>query len=128
MSRRPTRQRVAVTEEMGRSSEFRSAQEVHAALGERGETIGLATVYRALQAMAADEEVDVVRADDGEARYRLCSTGHHHHHLVCRVCGRTEEIEGPEVERWARSVADRHGFTDIEHVVELFGTCRGCSS
>lgn len=127
MSRRPTRQRVAVTEEMGRSSEFRSAQEVHAALGERGETIGLATVYRALQAMAADEEVDVVRADDGEARYRLCSTGHHHH-LVCRVCGRTEEIEGPEVERWARSVADRHGFTDIEHVVELFGTCRGCSS
>lgn len=127
MSRRPTRQRVAVTEEMGRSSEFRSAQEVHAALGERGETIGLATVYRALQAMAADEEVDVVRADDGEARYRLCSTGHHHH-LVCRGCGRTEEIEGPEVERWARSVADRHGFTDIEHVVELFGTCRGCSS
>ena len=61
--------------------------------------------------------------DDGEAVYRACRTGDHHHHLVCRVCGRTLEIEGPAVERWTESVAAAHGFRDVTHTVEIFGTC-----
>ena len=65
-----------------------------------GDKVGLATVYRNLQAMAADGEIDMLRTDDGEAVYRACSTGHHHH-LVCRDCGRTVEVEGPTVEAWA---------------------------
>ena len=39
------------------------------------------------------------------------------------MCGRAEEVEGPAVERWAATVAEEHGFTDIEHTVEVFGTC-----
>ena len=70
-------------------------------------------------------ELDVLRTEDGEAVYRRCSTTHHHH-LVCRSCGRTVEVEGPTVERWADSVADRHGFTDVSHTLEIFGTCPDC--
>ena len=120
--RRPTRQRAAVAAALAQSGEFRSAQELHALLRQGGDRVGLATVYRNLQAMAADGDIDMLRTDDGEAVYRACSTGHHHH-LVCRVCGRAVEVEGPAVETWAERVSAQHGFHDVEHTVEIVGTC-----
>jgi Fur family ferric uptake transcriptional regulator len=107
--------------------DFRSAQEIHALLGERGEAVGLATVYRTLQRLADAGEVDMLRSEDGEAIYRRCSATHHHH-LVCRSCGATVEVEGPTVERWTRGVADEHGFTEVSHTLEIFGTCGDCAT
>lgn len=107
-------------------NEFRSAQAIHDLLKERGERIGLATVYRALQSFAEAGEVDALRTADGEVVYRRCS-GHHHHHLICRECGRTVEVEGPAVERWADKVAAEHGFTEVSHTVEIFGRCAPCA-
>ena len=121
-----TRQRDAVQQELARETAFRSAQEVHARLRESGIRIGLTTVYRALQSMAERGDVDVLRQPDGEAVYRQCSTGRHHHHLVCRGCGLTVEVDGPAVERWADRVAAEHGFSEVEHTVEVFGTCARC--
>ena len=126
-ARRPTRQRAAVASALAESEEFRSAQELHARLREGGDPVGLATVYRNLQAMAADGEIDMLRTDDGEAVYRACSTGHHHH-LVCRVCGRAVEVEGPAVEAWAARVSADHGFSDVQHTVEIVGTCAECAA
>ena len=123
---RATRQRAAVAAALAESSEFRSAQDLHALLRGRGENIGLTTVYRTLLGLAEAGAVDVLRRADGEAVYRRCSTGHHHH-LVCRQCGRTVEVEGPAVERWADKVAQEHGFRDVEHTVEVFGTCARCA-
>ena len=122
---RPTKQRKAVTEAMGSFTDFRSAQEIHELLGERGETVGLATVYRTLQRLAETGDVDVLRTEDGEAIYRRCSDSHHHH-LVCRECGATVEVEGPTVERWTRSIAAEHGYADVSHTLEIFGTCPAC--
>ena len=124
-TRRPTRQQSAIAREMAGSEEFRSAQEIHAALVAGGDKIGLATVYRTLQAMVDEGLVDALRTDDGEQAYRRCSTGHHHH-LVCRDCGRTVEIEGPAVERWTAAISAEHGFTDVAHTLELFGRCGPC--
>ena len=126
-SRRPTRQRAAVEALLREADDFSSAQELHARLRAGGNSVGLATVYRTLQTMAADGELDVLRTDDGEAVYRRCSTGHHHH-LVCRSCGATVEVEGPAVERWASQVSAAHGFTDVSHTLEIFGTCAGCTA
>ena len=123
---RPTRQRTAVSAVLNELDEFRSAQDLHAMLRDRGEAIGLTTVYRTLQALAEAGEVDSLRTADGEAVYRRCSTGHHHH-LVCRSCGRTVEVEGPTVERWASRVAAENGFVDASHTLEVFGTCRTCA-
>ncbi|MCY7396507.1 MAG: transcriptional repressor [Nocardioides sp.] len=122
---RPTRQRIAVADALASVDDFRSAQEVHELLAERSETVGLATVYRALTRMVEAGEVDVLRTEDGEAIYRRCSRSHHHH-LVCRTCGHTVEVEGPTVERWTASVAETHGFADVSHSLELFGVCRSC--
>ena len=127
LTRRPTRQQAAVAELLGRSNDFTSAQTVHARLREAGEGVGLATVYRTLQAMVEAGAVDVLRTDDGEAVYRACST-HHHHHLVCRSCGKTVEVEGPAVETWSDRVAQEHGFTEVTHSLEIFGTCADCAA
>ncbi len=124
--RRPTRQRAAVAALLVDIDDFMSAQDLHARLRAQGETVGLATVYRTLQAMATDGDVDMMRTGDGEAVYRRCSTGHHHHHLVCRSCGRTVEVEGPAVESWADKISAENGFSDVHHTLEIFGTCAAC--
>lgn len=124
---RATRQRTAVADLLERVNGFKSAQDLHDLLRHDGASVGLTTVYRHLQALADAGQVDVLRTDDGEAVYRRCPTSEHHHHLVCRTCGRSVEVDGPEVEAWAVRVADRHGFTDVTHTVEVFGTCTGCA-
>jgi Fur family ferric uptake transcriptional regulator len=122
---RRTRQRAAVHAILYGPGEFRTAQQIHEELRRRGDRIGLTTVYRTLQAMADSGELDAIRTGDGETAYRRCSDGHHHH-LVCRSCGRTVEVSGPAVERWASAVAEQHGFRDVSHDLEIFGTCETC--
>jgi Fur family transcriptional regulator, ferric uptake regulator len=124
---RQTRQRAAVKAALDGRDEFASAQQLHDELRRQGTSVGLTTVYRSLQALADAGEVDLLVNDDGETLYRRCSA-EHHHHLVCRECGRTVEIAGPAVETWADAIATAHGFTDISHTLELFGRCTDCSS
>jgi len=123
---RATRQRTAVAAALDAVDDFRSAQELHDLLRRRGEAVGLTTVYRTLQALADSGEVDVLRTAEGESVYRRCSSGHHHH-LVCRACGRTVEVAGPAVERWTDRIASEHGFVDVSHTLEVFGTCPSCA-
>jgi Fur family ferric uptake transcriptional regulator len=106
---------------------FRSAQEIHHELRGQGDKVGLSTVYRNLQALAADGAVDTIRNEDGEVLYRRCGGETHHHHLICRACGRVEEIEGPAVEHWAEKAAAQLGFADVSHVIEIFGVCPRCA-
>ena len=122
---RPTRQRRAVAEVLASFTDFRSAQEIHELLARNGDQVGLATVYRTLQRLAESGEVDMLRTEDGQAIYRRCSESHHHH-LVCRSCGATVEVEGPAVERWTRAIAGEHGYDDVSHTLEIFGTCPRC--
>lgn len=125
---RMTKQRQAVFEELRRIDDFRSAQQIFEHLTLQGQKIGLATVYRNLQALAESRDVDVVRSDDGEALFRLCVTEEHHHHLVCRACGSTREIEQSDIEQWVGSIAAQFGFTAVDHHMELFGLCAPCSA
>lgn len=123
---RSTRQRAAVSAALDAVEDFLSAQELHEVLKKRQENVGLTTVYRTLAGLAESGDVDVVLTADGEALYRRCSEGHHHH-LVCRRCGFAVEVEGPAVERWADKTATENGFTEVSHTVEIFGLCPTCS-
>jgi Fur family ferric uptake transcriptional regulator len=113
---------IAVLE---RTGGFASAQELHQILRREGDGIGLTTVYRALQSLVDDKIVDLLRREDGEAIYRLCGDTHHHH-LVCKSCGDTVEIEGGAIEKWAKTMAEEFGFRDVGHTAEIFGICSKC--
>lgn len=121
-----TRQRSALNRMLERTTEFRSARQLHAMLDQDGDPASLATVYRILQSMAHEGEVDVLRTQDTENRYRRCQRQEHHHHLVCRLCGHTVEVTEDTVERWAGRTAREHGFAGVSHTVELLGICGSC--
>jgi Fur family ferric uptake transcriptional regulator len=122
---RDTKQRRLVDQAMAGFDDFRSARQLHEAILERGESIGLATVYRTLRSMFVAGQADSMVMPDGETVYRKCSQGHHHH-LVCRTCGATIEIVGPVVERWSNNTAAEHGYDEVTHTLEIFGRCATC--
>lgn len=126
--RRNTRQRAAILQVLENTDDFVSAQDVHQRLRDSGGRAGLATVYRTLGMMTAEEAVDVLRKEDGELLFRLCESQAHHHHLVCRLCGFAVEVRGPAVERWTARVAEESGFTDVSHTLDLFGLCSRCAA
>jgi Fur family ferric uptake transcriptional regulator len=125
--KRNTWQREAVRGALSTREGFVSAQSLHSSLHATGSPIGLATVYRALADLANEGEADSLQ-QEGESLYRACTPGSHHHHLICRNCGLTVEIEADEVETWAQGVAAQHGFTQPNHVVDVFGLCQACST
>src|SRR5450631_1842469 len=123
---RVTRQRKAVADLLSEFHDFRSAQQIHAARRERGNNIGLGTVYRTLGLMVHSGHVDVLTREDGEAVFLQCSQ-RHHHHLLCRSCGCSVEVASQAVVQWADDVAKEHGYTDISHTLQLSGLCPACS-
>jgi Fur family ferric uptake transcriptional regulator len=124
---RGTRQAEILATALESLAGFRSAQDIHAELRRRGERIGLTTVYRHLMVLSEDGAVDTIRDEDGETLYRRCETSTHHHHVTCRSCGRSVEVEGRAVEQWAERVATEAGFVDVDHTVEIFGLCPDCA-
>jgi len=120
-----SRSNPRVLSTLERAGGFASAQEVYKLMQREGEKIGLTTVYRSLQSLVNDKVVDVLRREDGEAIYRLCGDTHHHH-LVCKSCGETVEIEGGAIEKWAKTMAEEFGFRDVGHTAEIFGICSKC--
>lgn len=125
---RNTRQRTAVINVLSEIDTFASAKEIHRELENRELQVGLTTVYRTLQSLAEIEAVDVLHMATGETLYRQCVSPHHHHHLVCTQCGRTEEIDGGSVETWAKQVAEKHGFQLTGHDAEIYGLCPECAA
>ena len=125
---RNTRQRTAVVEVLRKLDKFASAKDIHQALIEGDQKVGLTTVYRTLQSLSEIDAVDALHMPSGETLYRHCDTDAHHHHLVCTKCGRTEEIDGGPIEKWATSVAADYGFKLTGHDAEVFGICSNCAA
>lgn len=127
---RATVQGGAVRAVLVEGAGFASAQDIHAALRLAGKPVGLSTVYRHLQSLVEQGVADVIQSPDGEATYRYCgeTTSAHHHHLVCRRCGHTEEVKAPAIEHWAEEIAAKFDFSEVDHTVEIFGICAPCRS
>lgn len=123
--KRNTWQKTAVLDELSNTEEFVSAQELHQKISQSGKKLGLTTVYRALTEMVEQGLADSLSLSDGEMRYRIC-TPEHHHHLICRVCGKTVEFDLPGFEELAETVAKQNSFTELSHEIELFGICKDC--
>ncbi|MGO1507652.1 MAG: Fur family transcriptional regulator [Microbacterium sp.] len=121
---RSTPQKEAVHRALEAADGFVTAQQLHHRLTEGGYPVGLATVYRQLNALTEAGAADAIPAASGQL-FRACAPNEHHHHLVCEECGTAAEIDLPD-ESWILAEARRLGFAVSRHVVEVFGKCARC--
>jgi len=103
------------------------AQEIHRELSSRGERIGLASVYRVLEALADKRLVQRVDLGDGVTRFEAVrESAEHHHHLVCDDCGKIEAFADDRLERVLRDVEANSGYAVAGHDIVLRGACASC--
>jgi Fur family ferric uptake transcriptional regulator len=124
--RRMTAQRRQVVEVLRTARRYLTAKDMHDRLRGKRPRIGLATVYRTLEAL---REIGVVSArmqPHGETAYVWCAR-QHHHHAVCMRCGRVEDVRCRALPDYKRSLSRGLGFAVLDHQLEFFGVCARCS-
>jgi len=101
-----------------------SAEQVHEAAGD--DKLDLVTVYRSLGAMDAAGIVQRHPLERGRSLYALVSPGHHHHHVICRRCGRIDRLPGCDTSR-LEAAARTKGYAELTHIMEIYGICPACT-
>jgi Fur family ferric uptake transcriptional regulator len=104
------------------ASRHMTAEDVYRELLERGEEIGLATVYRVLTQFVNAGLAEKHHFEGGQAVFEL-DRGHHHDHIVCQQCGRVEEFVDETIERCQRDIAKKKGFEITDHSLIIYGRC-----
>ena len=100
-----------------------SAEDIYRRLLEKGEDIGLATVYRVLTQFEAAGLVLKHNFEGGQAVYEL-DHGQHHDHMVDMETGKVIEFTSPEIERLQHEIAAKHGFEIEDHSLVLYVRAR----
>ncbi len=119
--------RTAVVEALARHDCAVTALELEEELRRGRTAVGRASVYRALELLEELRLVQRFEAARGIASYeRIDPSGHHHHHAICRRCGRVEPFEDRALERAIGQVSDQVPFDVAEHEVVLRGLCERC--
>ena len=102
-----------------------SAEEIYKIFIERGDEIGIATVYRVLTQFESSGIVSRHRFDGDSSVFELCA-GPHHDHLVCVKCNKVVEFVDEVVEQRQRELAKRNGFEITDHSLTIYGLCPDC--
>ena len=121
-----TRPRERIFAILRGSRRFFSAAEVHRALEQQQAKVALSTVYRTLEHLREKGEATSRVDGEGEATYMLCEPEHHHHHAICKTCGRVEDVDCAAMEQFADALRSSHGFELDDHAMEFYGRCSGC--
>ena len=123
---RITGPRTAMLAALARARAPLAVEEVRRAAGKDAD---LVTAYRTMESM---EKIGLVRRhllESGKSLYELADPrrpGEHHHHVVCRVCGKMEPLPGCQAEAFEK-VARSLGYADLTHVLEVYGVCPECA-
>lgn len=86
----------------------------------------LATVYRTLEVFYNNGLIE--KFEFGEGKYRYEIKGKHHHHLVCDVCGKIEDVSAQAIPALEKEIQSKHKFLIKRHSLEFFGLCKNCQN
>ena len=126
MKAQRTRSQQKVIEVLQDLKKAISAQELYIELRNRKQNMGLATVYRSLEALKLQGELQVRLLPSGESLYS--SVNRDRHHLTCVNCNRSIPIEECPVHELEHQLEDSHQFKVYYHTLEFFGLCDQCNS
>src|SRR5579884_2426353 len=120
-----TRPREQIAAILKHEQRYLSAAEIHDLLRKKHSKVSLSTVYRTLDLLQERGEASSRVDERGEATYVVCAPTHHHH-AICRSCGKVEELACEALERIAGELRSHHGFELDDHAMEFFGRCAVC--
>lgn len=125
---RNTRQKQVILRLLRESGVPLTAAEIFMRARAEQPALAKSTVYRNLDAMLADSMVTQGRLESGESYYVLTDPDSHvhRHYLICRRCGRMQDLPECPLGDMERTLADSCGFTVTDHVLQLYGYCRDC--
>lgn len=127
-----TNQRLLVLEVLAEHRDCHlTAEDVYELVKEDCPEIGLATIYRTMQLLLEMQLVDRINLDDGCARYEIGEVydgdgKHHHHHLICRTCGKVLPFKDDLLEELERQIEAETGFHVLDHELKFYGQCGEC--
>lgn len=101
-----------------------SAQDIYVKLRRTNQAMGLATVYRSLEALKLEGLVQVRTLSNGEALYSLVQQDKHY--LTCLQCGNSIPIKKCPVHQIETDLQNKHEFKIFYHTLEFFGLCNRC--
>lgn len=120
--------RTAVVEALARHDCAVTALDLDQELRRRKPAVGRASVYRALEQLerlGLVQRLEVARGTAGYERVEL--DGEHHHHAICRHCGRMVPFEDSSLERAIAELSEELSFEVTDHDVVLRGLCERCN-
>lgn len=120
-----TKPREQISAVLKQEQRYLSAAQIHQILKKNRSNVALSTVYRTLGLLETKGEASSRVDDEGEATYVLCAPTHHHH-AICRKCGKVQEVACDALERFAQALRAFHGFELDDHAMEFFGRCAAC--
>lgn len=121
-----TAQRRAIAEVFFELPGHHSLEEFYHHLIQIDPGIGQTTVYRTLKLLCDAGLASEIQFADNITRYEVARPNSHHDHLVCVKCGKIEEILDPRIEALQKELAEKHGYTLVGHIHNLYGYCKNC--
>jgi Fur family transcriptional regulator, ferric uptake regulator len=122
-----TPKRLAILEMLDGETAYASPEELWKRLRDRFDSLGLPTVYRNLEELAASGVISKVIHPNRQLYYYFCRNREHHHHFVCLSCRKVEDIPACGIEALEQEVAEKNGGKVLSHILQLNGLCRGCA-
>ena len=120
-----TRPREHISGVLRREQRYLSAADIFGLLKRTRAKVSLSTVYRTLGLLEARGHASSRVDDNGEATYVLCEPTHHHH-AICKRCGKVQDVDCDASERVADALRSFHDFELDDHAMEFFGRCASC--
>ena len=127
-----TNQRLLVLEVLAdHRDKHMTAEDIYELVKEDYPEIGLATIHTTVQLLREMQLVDRINLDDGCLRYEISDlfdgeTKHHHHHLICKACGKVVPFEEDLLDELERLIEQETGFQVSDHELKFYGQCEEC--
>jgi len=117
--------RLLLFQELSTSENPLSPQELYRRLIKQQKKIGLTSIYRCLDLF---ESLGIVFKfiNGSSVRYKFCEMGNHHHHVVCKACGKVVEIDFCNISDWSEKVMESTGYQVTDHQLNFYGYCKDC--
>lgn len=121
-----TPKRIAILDYLARTGTYVNPEEVRQKLKEQFASIGLPTVYRNLDELAAGGIVSKIIHPNRQLYYYFCSNSDHHHHFICLSCRKVMDLEICSVKGLEAEINDQVRGKVVSHILQVNGLCRKC--